>query len=214
MASSDIERRVGDYYAERLREHGSTPRGVDWNSEESQAQRFDQLLRVAEGRDEFALNDWGCGYGALAEHLDTLGVRASYAGYDIAEPMVAAARERLGARRDRAVTSDPSALPLADFTVASGIFNVLAGADPAAWTDYVHDTVRAMARRSRAGIAFNMLTSYSDPERMVERLYYADPCAEFDWCKRTLSRHVALLHDYGLFEFTLIVRFDEEGKAG
>jgi hypothetical protein len=70
-----------------------------------------------------------------------------------------------------------------------------------------------MAQLSRRGIAFNMLTSYSDPERITPRLHYADPCEMFDWCKRELSRHVALLHDYGLWEFTMIVRFDESGGS-
>jgi hypothetical protein len=37
-------------------------------------------------------------------------------------------------------------------------------------------------------------------------LYYADPRAIFDHCKRTFSRWVALLHDYGLYEFTILVR--------
>ena len=38
------------------------------------------------------------------------------------------------------------------------------------------------------------------------RLYYADPCALFDYCKRNFSRNVALLHDYKIYDFTLIVR--------
>ena len=33
-------------------------------------------------------------------------------------------------------------------------------------------------------------------------LYYADPRAFFDLCKRHYSKQVALLHDYGLYEFT------------
>jgi len=41
---------------------------------------------------------------------------------------------------------------------------------------------------------------------MREDLYYADPCFIFDYCKRNFSRNVALLHDYELYEFTIIVR--------
>ena len=55
-----------------------------------------------------------------------------------------------------------------------------------------------------------MLTSYSDPDRMRPDLYYGDPCRLFDHCKRRYSRHVALLHDYGLYEFTILVRLDAE----
>ena len=41
---------------------------------------------------------------------------------------------------------------------------------------------------------------------MREELFYADPGWIFDQCMRRYSRHVALLHDYGLYEFTVLVR--------
>jgi SAM-dependent methyltransferase len=209
--SSEIERRVGAYYTERLQEHGATARGVDWNSAESQRLRFEQLLTVAPRDRTFSINDYGCGYGALLDHLDEQGRSVRYEGYDISRAMIAAARERFGARGNATFVDDAGALPVADITVASGIFNVLAGTGERVWKDYVEATVRRMADISRRGIAWNMLTSYSDADRMTPRLFYADPCEMFDWCKRNLSRHVALLHDYGLYEFTVIVRFDEKG---
>jgi hypothetical protein len=54
-----------------------------------------------------------------------------------------------------------------------------------------------------------MLTKYSDADRMRGDLYYGDPAFFFDHCKRSFSRNVALLHDYGLYEFTILVRPDE-----
>jgi SAM-dependent methyltransferase len=210
-ASRDIERRVGAYYTGKLREHGATAGGVDWNSEESQRLRFQQLLRVVDLGTQFSLNDWGCGYGALAEYLDAAGAQCSYVGYDVSEAMVEAARERVAAHH--VLTTAEGDLPVADYTVASGIFNVLAGAQASDWEEYVRGIVERMAALSRRGIAFNMLTSYSDAEKMRPDLHYADPCRMFDWCKRTLSRHVALLHDYGLWEFTILVRFDDERQT-
>jgi hypothetical protein len=56
------------------------------------------------------------------------------------------------------------------------------------------------------GFAFNCLTAYSDQDKMRPDLHYADPCELFDICKRKYSRNVALLHDYGLYEFTILVR--------
>src|SRR5688572_3486190 len=38
--------RIARYYAAALATHGPTPRGVDWNSAESQELRFTQLLTV------------------------------------------------------------------------------------------------------------------------------------------------------------------------
>ena len=45
-----------------------------------------------------------------------------------------------------------------------------------------------------------------NPERMRDDLHYGDPCSLFDHCKRAFSKQVALLHDYGLYEFTIRVR--------
>lgn len=59
---------------------------------------------------------------------------------------------------------------------------------------------------SRLGFAFNCLTSYFDEDKKRDYLYYADPGIVFDLCKRRYSRNVAVLHDYGLYEFTILVR--------
>ena len=71
---------------------------------------------------------------------------------------------------------------------------------------YLPATLDELDRTSRRGFAFNCLTAYSDRERMQSHLHYADPLALFDRCKRRYARNVALLHDYGLYEFTLLVR--------
>jgi SAM-dependent methyltransferase len=180
---------------------------VDWNSPESQELRFDQLLRVAEretGR--FSLNDYGCGYGALVSYLEDRGLDVSYCGFDLSAPMLEQAR------RDHPgvtfVTSEADLQP-ADYTVASGVFNVKLGVGVEDWREYVFSTLETIARLSVKGFAFNMLTTYSDADKMRDDLYYGDPREFFDLCKRKYSRNVALLHDYGLYEFTTIVRLSE-----
>ena len=41
-------------------------------------------------------------------------------------------------------------------------------------------------------------------KKMKDYLFYADPCQLFDYCKQNFSKQVALLHDYRLYEFTII----------
>jgi SAM-dependent methyltransferase len=207
-----IRERVRAYYDARLAEHGPTARGVDWGTEESQRLRFAQLARVFEpARGAFSLVDYGCGYGALAGFLEEHGRDIVYTGFDLSEAMVRAARARYGERPGRRFTCARTEVPVADYTVASGILNVRAGAEEAAWEGHVLETIADLARLSRRGFAFNCLTRYSDPERMEQRLHYADPVSLFDHCRSSYSRWVALLHDYGLFEFTIVVRAAEEG---
>ena len=67
---SPILSQVAGYYSATLAEHGASPRGVDWNGEESQVLRFRQLARVIAADGAFTLNDVGCGYGALYDFLE------------------------------------------------------------------------------------------------------------------------------------------------
>ena len=197
---------IAGLYEESLRSHGDTPMGVGWRTEDSQRLRFDKLLTVLDGDDggPAAVNDLGCGYGALFEHLEQRGTPvASYVGYDISEEMLRAAAQRVPPGRGRLIRAGTVTLD-GDYSFASGIFNVRLEADEAAWTAYVQATVRNLAARSRRGFAFNLLTTYCDYQE--DHLFYGDPTWWFDWCKREVTPRVSLLHDYPLFEWTLVGR--------
>jgi SAM-dependent methyltransferase len=196
---------VASYYAEKLAQHGPTAAGVDWNSGHSQELRFEKLLLVVDEREAVSINDYGCGYGALAGYLATAGLELDYYGFDVAPEMIEVARARFTTPRHN-FTTEPSDLPIADYTVASGIFNVRLEADDETWLAHALKTLDDMRALSRKGMAFNMLTSYSDRDRMRPHLYYADPGFILDQCVRRWSRRVAILHDYELYEFTVLVR--------
>jgi SAM-dependent methyltransferase len=197
---------VANYYTDKLAQYGDTPLGVDWNGAENQVLRFEQLSKVLPASGDFSLNDLGCGYGALLDYLRDKHQNCTYLGVDISPEMIRAASQRHAAvPRSRFITSaEPD--QVADYGVASGIFNVRQVRSNAEWYDYLQSTLDVLNRTSRLGFSFNCLTSYSDEDKKREYLYYADPCLLFDLCKRCYSRQVALLHDYGLYEFTILVR--------
>jgi SAM-dependent methyltransferase len=197
--------KVADYYTGTLNRHGPNARGVDWNGEDSQTLRFAQLSKLIDLPGAFSLNDLGCGYGALLDYLIVQYPEVRYRGYDISAHMVEAAQSRHAVGTASFIhASEPDRQ--ADFSMASGIFNVSLECADSAWREHVLQTLDMLDRSSTRGFAFNCLTSYSDSEKMRSYLYYADPCDLFDYCKRRYSRNVALLHDYGLYEFTLLVR--------
>lgn len=198
---------VEGYYSARVREHGGTPRGVDWNSTESQLLRFEQLLSLVDSPAPFSIIDYGCGYGALAEHLIARDDDFTYQGVDLSGEMLSIARLRHAEDARLKFVDREEQLRSADFVVASGIFNVRLGFSIEEWEPYVMATIERIAGLARRGFAFNVLTSYSDVEKRRPDLYYADPLVLFDHCKRRYARNVALLHDYGLYEFTIRVRF-------
>jgi SAM-dependent methyltransferase len=200
-----IRRAVSDYYTKKVNEHGRTPRGADWRDEESQALRFEQLLKLVNRSEPYSLIDYGCGYGALAEVLVDSGDHFSYHGFDVSSEMLARARQALIDPRI-VFEQDGRNLPVAEYALASGVLNVRLQTPDDEWRRYAVGVIGDLDAVCRRGFAFNMLSAYSDPERRRADLYYADPCYFFDICKRTYSRNVTLLHDYGLYEFTILVR--------
>ena len=197
---------VAAYYSNKLAEHGESPRGVDWNGEDGQSLRFEQLCKIVTRHASFSINDLGCGYGALLGFIESQYSDVTYCGLDVSESMVAAARKRYAGRGGIRFTCAGEPDEVADVGVASGIFNVRQGHSDAEWKAYIETTLDCLDRTSRIGFSFNCLTAYSDKDKMRDYLYYADPGIWFDFCKRRYSRNVALLHDYGLYEFTILVR--------
>lgn len=201
-------RRVEELYTSNLRDKGRVPAAVGWNSEDSQRMRFEKLTSLIEDRaPAVTINDYGCGYGAHLEHLvKQCGIRVTaYHGYDVSEPMLEAARAHLNFFRgtlDLRCTTDISTT--ADYTFVSGTFNVRFTTDLAEWQEFIETTLHRIDAHSIQGFAFNLLSRYVDWKQ--PHLYYADPCYWFDYCKQRFSSRVALLHDYPLYEWTIIVR--------
>jgi len=199
---------VERYYTAKVLEHGATAQGVDWNSRESQELRFAQLLKVVDVSRAFSITDYGCGYGALVGYMRERDYPFIYRGYDISQGMIDSARKAYGQDARCEFVTERGDLQPGDYAVASGIFNVRLDATDAAWLEYILDTIGDLDRLGIKGFAFNALTKYSDADRMRATLYYADPLYLFDHCKVNHSKWVALLHDYGLYEFTIVVRKD------
>lgn len=206
MNNKEIEKQVSEYYTGKVVEHGAVPRGVDWNSAESQSMRFAQLLKVVDSQENFSILDYGCGYGALAEYLLEKGFDFEYTGFDISEEMLQRAGKRKIGNGSIKFTGNGNELIPHDYLIASGIFNVRLDYDEKKWLEYILATLGKMNSLATKGFSFNVLTKYSDADKMRDHLYYADPLFLFDYCKRNFSKYLAVLHDYPIYEFTILLR--------
>jgi SAM-dependent methyltransferase len=199
---------VNAYYTDKIIKYGATPAGVDWNSIDAQYIRFKQLLKVIDFSKKFSLLDYGCGYGQLAKYIiDSEKVENfKYTGYDISQTMIEVAKENFSNLNQANFVNELND-SLFDYVISSGIFNVkLDLANDDEWFDYICKTLEVLNNISIKGFSFNALTKYSDASHMKNYLYYSDPLKLFDYCKNKFSTNVALLHDYGVYEFTIIVR--------
>ena len=199
---------INHYYTDKIKIYGATPKGVDWNGEESQFIRFEQLSKII-NKDIFSINDIGCGYGKYFEFLQNRFSNFNYYGFDLSQEMINNAKSLYSNKGGGFMQVDNlENIDKADYSVASGIFSVKMEHNESEWLSYILDTLEKMNDKSNNGFSFNMLTKYSDKEYMKDNLYYADPLFIFDYCKRNFSKQVALLHDYGLYEFTILVKKD------
>lgn len=204
--SKDIVKKVDEYYSKKIRDHGTTSQGVDWNGEASHFLRFKQLCKVFTDLKNKSVLDFGCGYGSLIDYLHTNNLRDyTYYGYDISAEMLKAAKQTFSEDYIHFI-ENLKEVDQVDYTIANGIFNVKLDQNEQEWEAYVKETLKTIDSKTKCGFSFNILTSFSDEDYKKGHLYYANPMLFFEYCKTNFSKNVALLHDYELYEFTIIVR--------
>ena len=199
--------KISNLYSGNLSRHGGDSKAVGWATADSHELRFEKLTQLIPDMDSsFSVNDYGCGYGAHLEYLIQKQYSVStYNGYDLSEEMLIQSGDRLkGFEGDlNLINSSKISLP-ADFTFVSGTFNVRFESSDKEWRNFIEDTLAMISEFSNLGFSFNLLSKYVDWEE--PHLFYGDPCYWFDYCKKNFSRQVSLLHDYPLYEWTILVR--------
>jgi len=202
---------IARYYDGRAREFGATPWGVDWTCELTQDLRFMQLMKIAGRHRSYSVNDLGCGYGALLRFLRTrVGQGVDYAGSDVAPTMIELARSLWQDDLSSQFVLSASLPRLADYSVASGVFNVQLGFSEMLWKRFVSDTLDELHRASTIGFAVNFVSPpRPDVTEPLQGLYRTRPEPWIAHCRHQFDADVTLIENYGLREFTLLVRKPE-----
>jgi SAM-dependent methyltransferase len=196
------------YYTEQVLRHGATPLGVDWSDARTQELRFAQLLTLCDFTAGFELNDVGCGYGALCSYLARChpSTEIDYLGIDLSPAMIREAGRGAGHLRKTRFAVGNASPRVADYSIASGIFNVKLDASPRRWEQFVAYTLAGLRASSKRGFAVNFKTRNRDNHRAPAGLYVTSPKAWIRFCEQQFGWTAEPLQGYGLDEFTLLVR--------
>lgn len=191
-------------YTDNLKEHGISSKSVGWPDDQAHMLRFEKLFGSIFLDSINSLNDLGSGYGAVLEYFRKREKDLkTYFAYDISKEMLDALEVKFYPKTliNKFVASYLKTK--ADFSIASGIFNVRFAETDDKWHGYILSVLHNLNEHSIKGFSFNLLSNYVDFKK--DHLYYADPCAFFDYCKKNFSRKVNLYHDYPLWEWTIQV---------
>ena len=143
MSMDETQKKLSEYFTEKLDEFGATPRGVDYNGSDSQERRFEQLVKVINPSQFFSIIDYGSGYGALFNFLNRLGWQFEYYGIDLIEKMAVAGRELHKDFPNAHFTTDENEAPTVDYLLSGAIFNIKLDEPYESWQEFV---VRTLAR--------------------------------------------------------------------
>jgi SAM-dependent methyltransferase len=205
---NDLYETIERYYTKRVTKHGATPLGADWRCRATQELRFVQLLKICDFSQPLSLNDVGCGYGALVAYLAErhAGTDVDYLGTDLSRAMISRARRRWRGHGRRFVVSR-AAPRVADYSVASGIFNVKLEQPIDTWRSFIAETLHGMHKTSRRGFAVNFMSPLAAANERSTMLYCTAPEPWVHYCEQQFRCSVDVIANYGLREFTLLIRF-------
>lgn len=210
----DVHAGIERYYTQKVKQHGATPFGVDWTCVPSQELRFVQLLKLCDFSSPFELNDIGCGYGALLTYLDKRhpGREIDYLGSDLSPSMIRHARRMWSTRAGARFAIGGAGPRTADYSVASGIFNVRMDQPIDRWIAFIAATLSRLRETSRLGFAVNFMTPRQPSSSSESGLYGVTPETWTRYCEQQLTSDVEVIEGYGLREFTLLARPRQSGS--
>lgn len=139
------------FYTSAIQKHGTTAKGVNWISKDTQNIRFDVILSMLpDDISSFSIADAGCGFGDLYMYmLKKNKTPKEYIGIDSLIDMYSIASKKTG--KDILIADIcKDSLPVADYYVCSGAMNVLNSFE-------THLFIQNCFSTCRYGFIFNVL---------------------------------------------------------
>ena len=202
---NSLERQhVVDRYAERLGRLGPVVQALGWRDTAQQELRFKVMVDGMRSLRGASVLDVGCGFGDFFDYLHAGDHAVRYTGCDLSPDVLAVARTRHPELtfEERDILERPYPSQAFDYVCMSGIFNHRIADN----VSFLRSMLAAGFDSCSKGVVANMTTSYVDYEDA--HLFYFSPEDVFRHA-RTLSKRVAIRHDYPLSEFTLFIYRDD-----
>ncbi len=199
--------RIINRYDERLKKFGPSIQSLASGSEERREIRF-KILKELGIKDGDKILDLGCGFGDFFKYLKAEGINTDYTGIDINPSLIDHAIKLYPDAKFKVMDiqlEDPGQY---DYIVSTSCFNLkLLNKNN---YDFITDLLKRVHGFATKGVAMDFMTSYVDFKGNPEEAFYYSPEKIFEIGK-SITKRVAIRHDYPLFEFCVYLFPDFEG---
>ena len=195
------------HYEDCLEKFGDSHLGVDWPNIDDADTRYKIMLDVV--KDKGSLNnllDFGCGASHLYDYIIKNNIKSiKYSGLDISEKFISFSEKKYPEINYYCVDiiKQPDVIPKFDYMILNGVFTEKNSLTYDEMLNYFFKLTYEVFRKSKIGIAFNVMSKHVDWER--DNLFHLpfDTLASF--LKKEITRNFIIRNDYGLYEYTVYV---------
>jgi SAM-dependent methyltransferase len=193
------------HYESCFKKHGGTPQGVDWPNVDDLNRRFQVMLDICTDKAPVNILDFGCGNGLLCSYLkQTQMDNIRYTGLDISQKFIDFCRTTYPGIPF--ICSDIAQESIEidfDYAICNGTFTEKLDLTFDEMFDFFSKTLITLFKKSKKGIAFNVMSSHVDYRR--DDLFHVPHDMMANLLINDLSRHYVIRNDYGLYEYTVYV---------
>lgn len=216
--SNNISKLLLSHYDGKLSQFGDSAEAMDWRDENEQNLRFRSFIRSIAPQVFSPLNrpelpaptllDVGCGTGHFFEYLKALNLTSviEYSGTDINQEMIKLARDKFpGVPFETADFLKKPGSRQYDHLISNGILTLKTPeVTEAAFWSFAQELMDQMWKLCRQSIALNFITKHVEWE--VPTLFHIAPERVLSFAKSRYTSNVAILHDYNLYEFIVVIK--------
>lgn len=195
---------IVNHYLNCFKEHGDTPKGLDWPNIDDLIVRYDVMSDVIKTEENFTILDFGCGTARIFPFLlKKFSQKFKYIGLDMGHDYVKFCRSKYPNLTfiEGDVLCDETLMPKVDYTMMNGVLTEKRTLSQDEMWSYTKDLIAEVFKKTQVGMAFNVMSKNVDWERKDLFHLSLDLLTNF-FCKE-LSRNFIIRNDYGLYEYTV-----------
>lgn len=208
--SAGTNRVLSSPIEQSVQARGPTPQAV-WldrdNPLEKGVRRCDAIFRMIEAFPDCTILDLGCGLGLALGYLEERygSMLGRYCGIDVSQFLIEHARKLWPGHSFvvQDIVADPLRERSFDVVAINGVLTAKWALAQSEMESFAKRLLAEAWRSTAIALSFNVMSPHVDWRR--DHLFHWPIDAAVNFCVAALSRHVNVITDYGLYEYTVQV---------